>query len=108
MTTEDQYRQGDLLFKRVSKLPTGLSRWKDNIILRGEATGHAHVLQNGQIFHRYGYLQRLTPQTEIYIEVENNGRVVHEEHAMLELPLGIYQVIRQREFSPWGITGVHD
>lgn len=108
------YRQGDLLFKKIDKLPGGVTPSRDNVILRGEVTGHAHILQNGQIFHKLGFYQHVQP--EIFIEVENNGRVVHldetlkptKEHDPLELPQGFYQVIRQREYSPWGMSNVQD
>lgn len=87
----DMFRQGDLLFRKVDRIPNGFSISKDPVILRGEATGHKHELVNGVVF-------RAKYHRELYIEVLKSGRIIHEEHATLELPMGIFQVIRQREY----------
>lgn len=89
------YRQGDLLIKKIKKLPSGIVKKKDNVVLRGEATGHAHALQHGTVYEMFGYAQRLRIT---YLEVPKLGKLVHEEHNPIELPQGIYEVVRQREF----------
>jgi len=96
---EKIYRQGDLLFERIDKIPGGVLPSKSNIILRGEATGHAHRLENGQIFNTFT-MRRVHEfgKNEIFIRAERNARIVHEEHGILELEAGFYMVIRQREF----------
>lgn len=87
------YRQGDLLFKGVGSIPKRFSASDNHVILEGEATGHSHKLVKGTIF-------RATYKREMFIKVENGGRIIHEEHATLILPAGIYQVFRQREYVP--------
>ena len=94
----DMWRQGDLLIVKKEELPEGISKSKDNIILRGEATGHSHKLENGQVFKRMLFARSTI---EIWINVGEDGRIIHEEHKTLELPQGTYQVIRQREFNPF-------
>jgi hypothetical protein len=37
-----QFRQGDIFFQEVSKLPKNLLKKKDPIIAHGEVTGHSH------------------------------------------------------------------
>ncbi len=103
----EMYRQGDLLFKKVSNIPNSVSLSKDNIILRGEATGHSHRLVNGLLFkqRQFGLSNVFR---EVFIKVGPNGKIIHEEHATLELPTGIFQVIRQVEYSPWGSLNVND
>jgi hypothetical protein len=95
------YRQGDLLFREVNKIPGGFADSRNPVILEGEATGHKHKLVGGVVF-------RASYHREMYIRVENGGRIVHEEHATLVLPSGIYQVIRQREYSPYRNVNVTD
>ena len=95
------YRQGDLLFRKVDRIPSGFSSSRDPVILRGEATGHKHELVNGVVF-------RAKYHRELYIEVQKNGRIIHEEHRTLELPIGTFLVIRQREYSPWKEMNVLD
>jgi len=86
------YRQGDLLFVKVDRLPKrGLVRVYDDVIVRGEATGHAHRLVGGELY-RAG--------DTMYIVVRSVARVVHEEHAPIVLERGFWKVVRQREYSP--------
>lgn len=93
------YRQGDVLLQKVNELPSNAKPKKDDIILRGEATGHAHRIANGQI---YETIQKEIFHPEIktmYIVAKKSARLVHEEHAPIDIEIGIYIVIRQREFD---------
>ncbi len=92
------FRQGDLLFRKIDKIPNGVSASKSDILLRGESTGHAHRLENGQIFNTFSWRSVSRTNGEIYMEARKGARVVHEEHGTLELEVGFYMVIRQREF----------
>jgi len=74
------YRQGDMLFIKVDKLPRkGLVRVFDNVIVRGEATGHAHRLVGGELYKAIDCM---------YIVVETTAKVVHEEYAPIVLERG--------------------
>lgn len=42
------YRQGDVLFKKIDELPKNKRKIDDDIIVKGEATGHAHKIRNGK------------------------------------------------------------
>jgi hypothetical protein len=88
------YRQGDVLFKKVDVLPKKKRKLDTDIIVRGEATGHAHRITNGILYSSW---QR---GTRLYIKASKGAKVVHEEHKELELDQGIYEVIRQREYDP--------
>lgn len=92
------YRQGDILFKRVSKAPSKKNRQyrPDGVIAEGETTGHMHRVSNtkkAEVYEIDGKLMLSTPK---------GIRILHEEHAPVALPKGNYEVIRQREFSPKG------
>jgi len=85
------YRQGDVLVRKIEKLPKKVRKLEEDIIVMGEATGHAHRIQNGTLF--------LSGST-MYLQADAGATLVHEEHAPIELDPGIYEVVRQREFDP--------
>jgi hypothetical protein len=95
----EHYRQGDVLFVKVDALPDGLQRRKSNVIVEGESTGHAHRLQQGAILETGNIL---------YLSIEIETHIIHEEHKPIILVPGQYQVIRQREYSPEAIRTVID
>lgn len=93
------YRQGDVLIVAVDNIPKGLKevpREAGRIVLaHGEATGHAHAITGEATL--YG-----TDLENRFLEVLADGGVelIHEEHATIALPRGMYQLIRQREYTP--------
>lgn len=90
-----KYRQGDLLIEKIAELPeyTQEQIKKDNVILRGESTGHSHKLENGQVIQKW---------QELYLIVNDKGRIVHDEHSPIDLPAGYYAVKRQRQYVAEG------
>lgn len=98
--TNRMARQGDLLFTAIDHLPEELTLQADNVIVRGEATGHAHRLMEGHVLQ--------DAQGNLYLEVPAVTLVVHQEHHSLSLERGVYKVTRQREYTPEGIRRVLD
>src|SRR3954471_1761000 len=90
-------RQGDLLLVPVSELPEYAPKLRSGrlVLLRGEATGHAHVIEDERA-SLHGW------SSERYLCVEGAGPVslVHEEHDPLPIVPGLYEVRRQREYVP--------
>lgn len=84
------YRQGDVMLKRVNKLPEGLNK-KDNIIAYGEVTGHKHQIINGQVL--------VDKNGKQFVEATGETVLVHEEHHDHAIEEGIYEVKQQRELS---------
>lgn len=96
------WRQGDVLImeaSRPARLPE--SRASDNVLVYGEATGHAHRVQGdtATVFD-VGDIKE--------IDAPKGFSVVHEEHATIELPEGYYRVRRQREYDESEIRYVAD
>jgi len=91
------YRQGDVLLRKIKKLPRKPRLTNTDILLHGEATGHAHRLVNGEI---YGRSWSDRNNVMLYMKAEIGAKVVHEEHGTIELEPGFYEVIRQREYEP--------
>jgi hypothetical protein len=95
------YRQGDLLFILQETRPEiDLTARQSNMIVRGEATGHAHRLTGGTILE--------APDGTLYLDLPSATKVVHEEHYPLTLDPGLWLVVRQREYSPEAIRTVKD
>jgi hypothetical protein len=86
------HRQGDVLLVKVADLPPELVERKSDVLVEGEATGHAHRLTAGQIWQ--------TREGLLYLRAGAGSQIVHEEHVALSLESGYWQVIRQREYSP--------
>ncbi|GCE31159.1 hypothetical protein KDA_66430 [Dictyobacter alpinus] len=86
------HRQGDVLFVKVADLPDALVERRTDILVEGEATGHAHRLTTGQSWQ--------SNAGQLFLSAVLGSKIVHEEHAPIELEPGYWQVIRQREYSP--------
>ncbi len=99
-----QYRQGDVLLVEIdqpSRTGKPINPEDGRIILaRGELSGHAHAIQEGdgkaKFFERAGGRR--------YLLITEIGRLEHEEHGAIVLEAGWYEVIRQREYDPVGTT----
>lgn len=94
------YRQGDVLIRPVEKIPTGLEEVPLDhgrvILAYGEATGHAHAVI-GDVEFLAADLQEMEGR---FLRVEQEARVVHDEHDTVTLPPGDYEIARQREYQP--------
>jgi hypothetical protein len=88
------YRQGDVSIMAAAKLPRGLRRVKSEpILVRGEVTGHAHRIVQGQVqLYQLGVI--------LYLKVISEfAKLFHEEHEDIVLPKGDYEVRQQREWD---------
>jgi len=94
-----QFRQGDILYKKVEKLPAKREKKADGIVALGEVTGHSHKIVGGTVWDADGGL---------FVEATDGTEALHEEHGVGAGPEndiwngkflpGIYEVVRQREF----------
>lgn len=105
-----QYRQGDVYLRRVDNIPDGLvlvPRDNGRIVLAyGEVTGHAHaILDNAATLFAPSDLDEMAAR---FLRVENEVALEHEEHSTIVLAPGIYEVRRQREYSPSALRNVAD
>jgi len=93
-------RHGDLLIESVSKISGKIK--KDNVLLEGEVTGHAHrVMGDAKVYQ--------TDTGTVYFKVLQPSKITHEEHKTIEITPGNYKVTRQREYDPYeGVRNVQD
>ena len=97
------YRHGDVIIIPAKSIPTDATRRPAAILARGEATGHAHRIEDPRSaevfdFEGEGYLHITAP----------TARVIHDEHAPIELPRGTYRFRMQREYTPKEIRRIVD
>ena len=91
-----QIQHGDVLLRRVSRLPAGVIPVdrKDGVlvIMDGELTGHKHTVaeKEANLWEFDG---------ELYIESTAPVTIKHEEHKSLEIPPGIYQIGQVKEYD---------
>lgn len=109
------FRQGDVLLVLVASIPVGAKDVtpRDRIVIaEGEVTGHAHA-----VYPEVSDKPRAKPVmparlwdagAERFLQVVAPTSLKHEEHAPVQLPVGNYQVVHQREYSPEEIKRVVD
>lgn len=93
------YRQGDVSIMAVNRIPKQARKVRGELVLaRGEVTGHAHKIVEGQAF-----LFRVATGL-LYLRVLSEfAKLYHEEHEDIILPKGEYEIRQQREFD-WVAT----
>lgn len=95
------FRQGDVIITPRTSPIIG-SVQSHLTLAEGELTGHAHRISNGNaVLYRdaVGVMS---------LEVRSISTLTHEEHAQVTLPVGLYDINIQREYSPEGWTNVAD
>ena len=101
-----QFRQGDIFFEKVSKIPKeakALPKSGPVIVAQGEATGHHHA------FNGWGNVTMyLHNDGGRYLDIAKPSDLSHEEHGSITFPEGKYRVTRQREYTPEAIRTVAD
>ena len=106
------YRQGDVLFRQITRLPKGeRTKRKNATVAYGEVTGHSHALaiEDRDAAEVLDIGDRLFVHvSESGIRIEGGATFVHEEHGPITLPPGNYEVTIQREYSMEEIRNVVD
>ena len=97
-------RQGDILLQLTEmggiEISDSVRVVEDGVIALGEVTGHAHKVVGGTLTSQYGALRVIAAE---------GTKVVHDEHADLELEPGIWLVRNQEEYAGDGeMTGMYD
>lgn len=104
--------QGDVMFKRVEKMPDGLTpaiSENGKYIVAHSETGHHHTVLEKSA-------QLLIDQTNefiSYLKVDEGGAILEHErsfdtHDRIKFEPGIYEIRRQREYTPEGYRRAQD
>ena len=99
--------QGDVIFRRVDKLPSGCTEKKERIVAHSE-TGHNHVATGGRYFQKDDMLSYLVCTGPVQVEHHRD----FDTHETIELrgegPEIIWEIRRQREHTPEGWRRIED
>lgn len=102
--------QGDVMFRRISRLPTGLTpiEAEEHIVAHSE-TGHHHVALGGTLYHTNDPLLAYLV-TRVDTKVEHRRST--DTHETLDLLCDggevVWEIRRQREYTPEGWRRVED
>lgn len=104
--------QGDLMIREIKTLPSNVTAAKadgDYFILAHSETGHHHVIERP----RAEVFQAADDAFVAYIKTISDGVIEHQRsfdtHAPLKVEAGkIYEVRRQREYTPEGFRRAQD
>lgn len=108
--------QGDLYIRRIDKLPSGvkiINAEKGQYVVAHSETGHNHVIAERPSVTLYSsgdpmisYLQVIeaTDATETLLEHLRS----FDTHETIKLPVGTFEIRRQREYTPEGWRRVED
>ena len=94
---KNQKQQGDVLFRRVGYKENwqgkGITQGKNLVLVEGEHTGHAHVLdcETDAELIREG--------EKMLLKLTQQATVVHPEHKPVTLEPGIWEIGRVREYD---------
>jgi len=105
------YRQGDVMVVKTDDIfemneLEKIERENQRIVLAyGEVTGHAHAIKSTEADF---YRSKRKDVPHLYLVVNNNVDLSHEEHSTITIPPGKYRVIRQREYIANSVRTVSD
>lgn len=113
LTFKTQAAQGDMLLRKIDRLPDNVSEVKaDNgkYVLAHSETGHHHTVKATQDVKFFAndndpfvaYL--VVDNTKAYVEHERS----FDTHAPIEIKEGVYEIRRQREYTLEGFRRVQD
>ena len=101
---QTQQRQGDVLLVPAT-LPEGAKQVEskgDVILAYGEVTGHAHRIKESTKVRMW------SAGAERFLQVMDAVALIHEEHATVTIPPGIYKLPQQVEYTPAELQRVAD
>ena len=81
-------RQGDVLAIEIEKLPKGLKKKKDNVLVHSDSTLHDHTLVKGTVY--------VGKDGKMFADVPQKTQIVHTaDHDPVDIPKGVYEIRRQ-------------
>jgi len=112
-TFNNSAAQGDCLLRKIDKLPDGLKlvdAEDGQFVIAHSETGHNHCVKERAAVKFYSSVD----QFRAYLEVTGDEPAVLEHHRSfdtheaLEIKPGIYEIRRQREYTPQGFRRAAD
>ena len=92
-------QQGDVLIKSCGSVPDGAKKVsatsRGYVLAEGEATGHAHRIED------IAGIEFMEKDGKLYIVNMKPAKLGHEEHKMVTIPAGCWEVSKVREYDHW-------
>lgn len=109
-TFKNRAAQGDLLIRRINKLPEGITPAKTEnggFVVAHSETGAHHVIDARPNVKVYDTEDPLLSYLEVIDATDKMETLLrhlrgHDTHETISIPPGIYELRRQREYSPEG------
>lgn len=99
-------RQGDILLVRIGDAVEGGDA-APLVVGHGEVTGHMHTIEAARplagdalVWDLFARTGEWSGNGQPLVAVEEDTRITHQEHATLDVPAGIWRIVRQREYEP--------
>lgn len=104
--------QGDVIFRRIAAFPEGVEEKKSEglIVVAHSETNHHHAIDPSEA-KLFNTLDRNPMVCYLAIDGEHADVVhhrPHDTHETVRLLKGLWEVRRQREFTPEGLRRVED
>ncbi len=107
ITFKNQCAQGDVVFLRVKELPGNAKATTNKVVAHSE-TGHHHMFSKDSGVTMY----EVGDPMICYLRVESASLLEHhrpfDTHESISFSPGIYEMRRQREYTPEGLRRVED
>lgn len=108
--------QGDLMLRRIDKLPAGvkpIAAEKGAFCVAHSETGHHHVIMERPNVKLYGTDDPMVSYLEVIAATDEAEALLkhlrgHDTHETLVIPAGVFELRRQREHTPEGWRRVED
>lgn len=101
MTTKNNYmvRQGDVLAIKIAKLPKGLKKKGNNVLVHSDSTMHDHTLVKGTVF--------VDKSGVLFADVPADTQIIHTaDHDPVDVEKGFYEIRRQVQHTMGDMTQV--
>jgi hypothetical protein len=115
-TFQNQAAQGDLLLRRIDALPEGVKivqAEQGAYIVAHSETGHNHIVKERPNVRLYSTDNPMVSYLEVVEATDAMETLLehlrgHDTHESIAISVGIYELRRQREYTPEGFRRVAD
>lgn len=115
-TFKKQAAQGDLLIRRIDKLPSNVTKLapeNGKFIVAHSETGHNHVIEARPNVNLYSTGDPMVSYLEVVEATDATETLLEhlrsfDTHETISIHAGIFEIRRQREYTPKGWRRVED
>lgn len=103
MANKKFYRQGDILFEKISDYSstefTELQKLDTKTVALGELTGHHHSFKkNDQVLLFKKPEEELPSLVTVF---DGTSTLTHQEHKPIQFEKGVYKITREQSYNPF-------